>query len=667
MKLAIRILLGIGAVLTLALVALAIALPRIAQRPEVRAEIAAAALAATGRELRFGELDAGVLPPRLIVASPELVARKGDAPLRADRVALRLSVLALLTGSVAVDTLTLDGAELTFARTPDGFALPVELAASEGAPLEAEGSVELSVREVRIANSRVALEDRIVVPTTTWQLEDVEASATGGLLTGRIAFEASAKLASGGELSARGKLTGDGKLEVDAQLAKLSLSAAKSYFPEDASADGEASFEVQLSGPTDALEGPISVDLDAAQLAFSDSFRKPAGQKLRISGKLALAGDEIALRDGKLALRDLETPLSVAMAEKTHATLGGGSLDLSGWEANLPALEGLGLTGKLSFANLAIGMDPLSVNGAIALDGVAMPLAEGQSAVVSMKLEGSGDAIRGSGPVTVGGQQVALDLGITRLSREMQLALGARADDLDSGALVVAFGAPEGSLSGPLDIDAKLAAPLGGEAALLDVLSGPLAFSIAPGRLPGVSIFRKAIGALGGIASAASLFGKLGSNESLQKFYEDEFEKLGGTFTLGKGKAHTDDLALLYRDYRVDLSGDVALADTALDLEGTLTIFESIDQAIAGAAQPVATSGSRAVKRELPLARVGGTASSPSVSISAKGALGFTAAYLGGGKLRETLEQKVPGAGGVVDALDGLFGGKKKKKKPESE
>jgi hypothetical protein len=288
-----------------------------------------------------------------------------------------------------------------------------------------------------------------------------------------------------------------------------------------------------------------------------------------------------------------------------------------------------------------------------------MPLAEGQAASVSMTLEGSGDAIRGSGPVTVGGQSIALELGVTYLSREMKLALGARAEGLDSGALAVAFGAPAGAVEGPLDLEAKLAAPLGGEAALVDALAGPVRFAIAPGRLPGVSLFRGAIDALGGIASAGALFGKLGEGSTLQKFYEDEFERLGGSFALRGGKARTDDLALLYRDYRVDLAGDVALADTALDLEGTLTIYESIDEAIAGAAQPAGTA--RAVKRELPLAHVGGTAGDPSVSISPKGALRFTAAYLGGGKLREQLDGQVPGAGGVIDALGGLLGGKKKK------
>ena len=159
-------------------------------------------------------------------------------------------------------------------------------------------------------------------------------------------------------------------------------------------------------------------------------------------------------------------------------------------------------------------------------------------------------------------------------------------------------------------------------------------------------------------------FGKLGDGGTLQKFYDDEFEKIGGEFVLGGGKAHTEDLALLYRDYRVDLTGVVALADSALDLEGTLTIYEAIDQAIAGAAAtPGAAPSARTAKRELPLAHVGGTASDPSVSISPKGALKFTAAYLGGGKLREALDEKVgPGAGELIDSLGGLFGGKKKKK-----
>ena len=177
---------------------------------------------------------------------------------------------------------------------------------------------------------------------------------------------------------------------------------------------------------------------------------------------------------------------------------------------------------------------------------------------------------------------------------------------------------------------------------------------------------KRYLDALGGIASVASVFGGLGSSDKLQKFYEDEFERLGGTLTLGGGKAHTEDLALLYRDYRVDLAGDIALADTALDLEGTLTIYEAIDQAIAGGASDAAPSA-RAVKRELPLAQVGGTASDPSVSISPKGAVKFAAAYLGGGKLRERLDEAAPGAGDALDVLGGLLGGKKKKTKPAAE
>lgn len=671
MRRALRALLGITALLGLGVVALAVALPRIAQRPELRAEIARAALAATGRELRFGALEAGVLPPRLIVASPELVARKGEAPLRAERVALRLALLPLLFGSVAVDTLTLDGADLTFARTPSGIELPVELAASDEPAAEAEGSVDLSVREVRISGSRVALVDRIAVPTTSWQLEDVAARASGSLATGRLGFDADAKLASGGELSASGTLSGDGELGVELKLAGISLAAARAYFPADASAEGEATIAARLSGPTDALSGPLRVDLEAAQLAFGDSFRKPAGERLSLSGTLVLAGDEIALKDGLLELRDLETPLAVEMAAKTRVTLGGGSLDLAGWDAILPALSGLGLEGELSFTKLAIGMDPLSVKGAIALSGVALPLAEGQDATLSMKLEGTGNAIHGSGPVTLGGQRVALELGVTNLARGPRLALGAHAEDLDSGALAAAFGAPRGSIEGPLDLEARLTAPLGGEASLADALSGPVAFSIAPGRMPGVSILRSAIDALGGIATTAALMGRLDSGRKLEKFYEDEFERLGGKFTLGAGQAHTDDLALLYRDYRVDLSGDIALADTALDLDGTLTIDAEIDRAIASEApsDPTAPAEERAVRRQLSLAHVGGTASDPRVSITPQGALAFTALYFGGGtlqRLRETLDDTVgPGADSVLDSLGSLLGGTQKQEESQ--
>jgi hypothetical protein len=571
--------------------------------------------------------------------------------------------LPLLAGRVGVDTVTLEGADLTFARTPSGFELPVQLAAPETP--DAESGVELSIGEVRVSDSRVALADRIAVPETIWQLEDVDARASMSL-TGRVTFEADAKLASGGELAASGKLDGE-ELGVQVKLAGFALAPAKAYFPQDASAAGEADFELELSGPTDALAGPLSANLDAAQLDFGESFRKPAGEKLRITGTLALRGDDVALEEGRLALRDLETPLEVTMADRTSAVLAGGSLELTGWDAILPALEGLGLTGKLSFEQLAVGMDPLSVRGTIALDGVALPLAEGERAVVSMKLEGSGDTIRGSGPLTIGGQKIELALGVARLSRDMQLALNAHAADLDSAAIAAAFGAPKDSVSGPLDVDAKLAAPLGGEAALVDALTGPLTFEIAPGRLPGVSLFRNAVDALGGVASAAALFGKQSAGGTLERFYEDEFESLGGTFTLGGGKATTDDLALLYGDYRVDLTGDVALADTALDLEGKLTIYESIDQAIAGAAATTgaASEGKRAVKRELPLAHVGGTANAPSVSISPKAALAFTTSYLGGGKLREKLDESVPGAGDVIDALGGFLGGQKKKEESE--
>ncbi len=72
MRLAIR-LAGILVVLVvMALIALAVALPRLVRSDAARGRIEEAAREATGREIRYGELDFGLLPPRLVVREPEV-------------------------------------------------------------------------------------------------------------------------------------------------------------------------------------------------------------------------------------------------------------------------------------------------------------------------------------------------------------------------------------------------------------------------------------------------------------------------------------------------------------------------------------------------------------------------------------------------------------------
>jgi hypothetical protein len=223
-------------------------------------------------------------------------------------------------------------------------------------------------------------------------------------------------------------------------------------------------------------------------------------------------------------------------------------------------------------------------------------------------------------------------------------------------------------LQGPLELHGALAGPLDSDGSLAEALEGTVRFHIEPGRLKGVSLLEKAFQRLGSVGEAALLAGRLEGGRTLQRFYEDEFQWLGGTLRIARGLARTDDLRLVYRNYTVDLRGAVRLLDQQLDLRGELTIDEEIDGAIAsegadGQKPPTGRS------RVIPLARVTGTLESPRVEITDDAVLRFAARYATERK-REKWEREIDerlgeGAGSqVIDVLDGILRGKPREPRP---
>ncbi len=235
----------------------------------------------------------------------------------------------------------------------------------------------------------------------------------------------------------------------------------------------------------------------------------------------------------------------------------------------------------------------------------------------------------------------------------------AAADGLDTRALLGALGVQQQTLEGPLRLDLRLGAPVGGEAALAQVLEGTVRFEVVPGRLRGVSLLESTFERIGSAGEAALMAGRLRGGRSLQRFYDDAFESLSGTFALGGGRARTDDLQLVYRHYTVDLRGALALADAALDFTGTITIDEEIDAAIAAEGESPAPDH-RGRKRVIPLAHVTGTAAAPRVALSPEAALQFAALYATE-RRREKWEEKIDerlgeGTGReVLDTLDQIL------------
>jgi hypothetical protein len=237
------------------------------------------------------------------------------------------------------------------------------------------------------------------------------------------------------------------------------------------------------------------------------------------------------------------------------------------------------------------------------------------------------------------------------------------ANAVDSKALVNAFSARKDVFEGPLTLKSDFAGPLGGGQPIVQTITGNARMDVGRGRLRGVSLLQGAVDQLGAVGQAALVAGKLEGGKTLQRFYEDEFESIGGTFVVANARATTNDLKLVYRHYVVDLRGMLGLEDQAIDMTGQLTIDKDVDSAVAAQAAGGDAAGSGG--RVIPLARVTGTLSAPKVSVTAEAATTFLASYALGRK-REKLESKIDeklgkGAGrDVMNALDGLLGGKKK-------
>jgi hypothetical protein len=667
MKLAVRGLLALLALLALALLALAVLAPRLVDRPEVRDRIAAAAQEATGRTLRYERLAFGLLPPRLEARGVALEGGAGAAPLRAQSVALEVALLPLLARTVLIDTLVVNGAELTLVRTTGGIELPLEPPPKAKREPKADagtgdegGGLSIAVREIRVEDTRLTLLDRTVRPPQNWQLTDLDTVATGTLAEGTpVTFSLDAKLA-GAPLHLEGQISLGGALDVKLALADFALAPLGPYLPAPLTLAGSADIEVHVKGDLEHFEGPLALELTDAEIVHGETFHKPAGDRAALAGRLVRDGEVLRIEEGQLALREVAVVLSAEAAPQPRAKLDAARFELSSFAGWLPGLAAAGVSGGVALEAVEVSFTPLSVRGGIALDGVNAPVGETRGSL-SGRLQGQGDALVGEAmELRVAEQVFRLGLRVDSLATAPQASLRLASEGADAGALVGGLTGKASTLEGPLAFSTALHAPVSDPDALLRALSGQLQLGVTPGRLRGVSLLRGAMLALG---SAGGLAERLSGGQSgkLERFYRDAFESLSGSFRIADGRARTDDLRLVYEHYQVDLAGVLGLLDRSLDFRGKLILFEDVDRALG--------DGSQGVKRELPLAGVKGTLDDPKVTVSPQVALSFAAAVYGSGERRQKLERKIEeqlgeGSGkAVLDLLDSVLGAGSKGKK----
>jgi len=709
--------LALVAVLTLALVALLVVLPRLAESEGVRERIQAASRNALGRDVDYASIGVGLLPPSLQLEKPRVSGESPDAPplARAESIELRAGLLALLRGELQVRSLVADGFELNLVRTADGFVLPGPARDPEGeaAPGESGGGSEeggapagsgrlpVDVRRVLLRDAHLVVEDRSVQPTQTWDLRDLQLDARPD--GSGIDVVGSTRLADGGELALTGRADLEGESDLSLELRDFALAALGPYLGErvagilggrlklrgptaDPALEAELSGvdvaygETVLSGPVELeaqleslseLRGPFTLVLDDAAYAGS-GLSKPAGTRARLSGTLgADAAGKTAIDDLRLALHNLEASGHLRTAPRTALTLNAQPFELEGWERLIPALSLAAPSGRLSASELVVSSAPLEARGTLELLDVLLRPSGRPPVNLAGQIELLGDALQ-SRELAVGAadQRFDVDARIDSLfaTPRYQVGFQTAPDGAEVNALLAAFAGQPDKVFGPLVGGGTLRGTLGGDTDFLSALDGELEFGIEQGRIVGASLIEGVLGPLG--AKLAEL-GRDRAGGDLERFYGESFESLEAALRIENGQALARPLTLDYQGYSTTLEGPVSLVDLVLDLRGSLTVHEELDAELAQAFG--AGSDYTPRRRTLQLAAVRGTLGDPKVQLAGGAVRQIASAYAVDAykdDLRKKVEDELgPGTGEIVErglgVLDGLLG-RRRSEAPEA-
>ena len=699
----VRIAAGLVALLVVGGIALAVMLPDIIEAADLRGTFDQLAREQIGRSLEYGEVDIGILPPRLEVSDLVIGGAEEGAPpaVRARRAALDLAWRPLFSGKAVVDALVIDGAELRMVRTAAGIdllaaAVPAAPAASAAAE-ESSGESAVSLRRVSLRDSRIVFDDRLASPPVVWELTDVRIDATGGAAGGSTDFTLAAALASGGDVRGQGRVGGDGSVEAEVELADFTLSPIASYVEAldrlsgtadleadvvraaDGSADvdlriesddldvisgdttaaGAASVTAELHYDAGVLTGPYTIDLTDATLELGGgAVKKAAGEPGRLEGTLRV-DDAGAASDFRLQLRNLAADGSLKTSPALRLELSAPAFELAGWEATIPALEDAAPRGELRVERLVYTAEPERLTGSVELRSLFV---EQGDDLPPLEISGFVDA-RGTSialretTATLGAARVSVSGGVSDLFGVRDVSVRIQTPEpIESNDVFSLVDSLRDAIFGALSIDLDLGLPLSGRAAeqpALERLNGAFSFQIggdeAGGRLQGVSLLRQVFDRFGALGHAALLALPTKRGKSLDEYYSEQFSLAAGSFRIENGEARTNDLRIVYEKYRTNLRGGLRLDDLTLDMTGDVVISPEVDAALSGAEV--------GRERTIPLARVGGTLMEPKIVLRDEDVSRFVAYYAlsKDSKLGKKIDKAL--GRGTSDLLRDILGG----------
>ncbi|HEY5656197.1 MAG TPA: AsmA-like C-terminal region-containing protein, partial [Myxococcota bacterium] len=523
----------------------------------------------------------------------------------------------------------------------------------------------------------------------------------------------SLEVASGGAIRTRGTATLSGDVDLEIEISALALAPFRAYAGADAALDGELAGNVRVQGAAAdpasisadlalraarfalgdiAVAGAIAArveiahalrqpsgrfELDAgnAELRYGGAFTKPAGTPASIRGRIVT--DEkggLATDDLELRIRDFEATGSARIGPPLRVDVGRASVDLTGWEALVPALAAAPPSGRVRAEGLRFVGEPRGLTGSIHLEDVRVKPQQLSAPITARgELIARGSELESRGlTFAAAGQPIAVDLRLRDLFGTPRYEVDTRMDAVDANALVTAFAGKPDTLQGPLSLKGSYRGALHPGQSALEALNGEVALDIEKGRLAGVSLLQATfaqLGALGSLGAVALDAGRLFGGRDLQRFYGDEFESIRARLRIVDGVIHAEPLTLLYSAYGAQLTGTLHLSDLSLDMQGRLNIYEDVDASIAR------NAGARSYQpssRSIPLASVRGTLDAPKVQVAGRSGLDFATGYaksLYGEQLKGILDKELGKDAGraIGGVLEGILGGSAKEPPPTPE
>jgi len=311
-----KVIAGIIAVGVLLIGLLAVALPRLINSDEFKTTLRDSAEDALGTPVEWQSLDAGLLPLRLTIRAPVLVAASGDpenARLTAESVELRLALMPIFARRIQVDSLVFHGLELVVTRTPEGVLLPLaagedaDAASPDGPAVDAQTAqgkaFDLALRRITVSKGRILVRDRTHPRPIEWRLEDLRFEARGGATKEPLTIELDARIHSGstevGRIQTAGTVSLGGDYDLDIEIERLLLAELEPYLSGE-SVVGTLSGRVSLAGTTSSLTG-VDLDLRIEELAVRAAGIDLAGE---LEFRASRALDDPATFSANLDLAD---------------------------------------------------------------------------------------------------------------------------------------------------------------------------------------------------------------------------------------------------------------------------------------------------------------------------------------------------------------------------